>query len=146
MANFTVVLDIGQFSSKAGFAGEDFPSQVFFSIVGTPKYKDLDGQYGTVQRQELYVGEEIQSVGLYKIFYPIEKGNITNWDHFERIIDYIFYSLRVEPTLVNVLFAIHPLFPKNDLKKIFELFLEHYQCMAFYPVMDSMLTLYSGGL
>jgi actin-related protein len=40
---------------------------------------------------------------------------------------------------------VHPLFPKKDLKRIFELFLEHYQCMAFYPVLDSLCTLYSGG-
>jgi actin-related protein len=140
-----IVLDIGQFSSKVGFAGEDYPSQVFFSIVGRPKYKRLEGQFGQQDLQELYVGEEIQSVGLYKIFYPIERGKVVDWNHFERIIDYIFYNLRAEPTLVNVLFAVHPLFPKKDLAKIFELFLEHYQCLGFYPVIDSMLTLYSGG-
>ncbi len=145
MGNLTVVLDIGQFSSKAGFAGEDFPSQVFFTIVGKPKYHDLDSQYGGVKDRELYVGEEIQSLGLYKIFSPIENGTIIDWDYFEKILDYIFYNLRVDPTLVNVLFAIHPLLPNNDLKRIFELFFEKYQCMAFYPVLDSMLTLYSGG-
>ena len=34
MPNLSVVLDIGQFSSKIGFAGEDSPSHVFFTIVG----------------------------------------------------------------------------------------------------------------
>ncbi|NHJ24850.1 MAG: actin, cytoplasmic 2 [Candidatus Lokiarchaeota archaeon] len=87
----------------------------------------------------------MQSLGLYKIIYPIEKGIIQDWLSFEKIIDYIFYNLRVDPSLVNVLFAVHPLFPHGDLKRVFELFLEHYQCMAFYPVLDSMLTLYSGG-
>ncbi len=145
MGNLTVVLDIGQFSSKAGFAGEDYPSQVFFSIVGKPKYHDLDAQYGKGTEKELFVGEEIQSFGLYKIFSPIEKGTITDWNYYEKILDYIFYNLRVDPTLVNVLFAVHPMFPRNDLKQIVELFLEKYQCMAFFPVLDSMLTLYSGG-
>ena len=144
MGNPTIVLDIGQFSTKGGFAGEDYPSQVFFTIVGKPKYHDLEGQYGD-REQELYVGDEIQSLGLYKIHSPMEKGTITDWIYFSKIVDYVFYSLRVDPTLVNVLFAVHPLFPKKDLSKIFELFLEHYQCMAFYPVIDSMLTLYSGG-
>ena len=145
MGNLTVVLDIGQFSSKAGFAGEDFPSQVFFTIVGKPKYQNLDAQYGGGAEQAVYVGEEIQSLGLYKIFSPINKGKIVDWNYFEKILDYIFYNLRVDHTLVNVLFAIHPLFPKKDLKGIFELFLEHYQCMGFYPVLDSLCTLYSGG-
>ena len=145
MANFTVVLDIGQFSAKAGFAGEDMPSQVFFTIVGKPKYRQIDYEYGMVRQDDYYVGDEIQSIGLYKVLYPINKGIIQDWVSFEKIIDYIFYNLRVDASLVNVLFAVHPLFPQNDIKKLFELFLEHYQCNAFYPVLDSMLTLYAGG-
>lgn len=145
MANLTVVLDLGSFASKAGYAGEDFPSQVFFTMVGTPKYQQIDFDYGGTKQEEFYVGDEIQSLGLFKILYPIEKGKIQDWISFEKIIDYIFYNLRVDPSLVNVLFAVHPLFPKQDLERLFKLFLEHYQCMAFYPVLDSMLTLYSGG-
>ena len=143
--NLTVVLDIGQFSAKAGFAGEDMPSQIFFTIVGTPKYRQIDYEYAGVRKDDFYVGDEIQSIGLYKIFYPINKGIIQDWLSFEKIIDYIFYNLRVDPSLVNVLFSVHPLFPHSDLKKLFELFLEKYQCRAFYPVLDSMLTLYAGG-
>ncbi|MFW9772655.1 MAG: actin, cytoplasmic 2 [Candidatus Heimdallarchaeota archaeon] len=145
MGNLTVVLDLGSFASKAGYAGEDFPSQVFFTIVGTPKYQQIDFDYGSAKKDEFYVGDEIQSLGLFKILYPIEKGRIQDWITFEKIIDYIFYNLRVDPSLVNILFAVHPLFPKQDLARLFRLFLEHYQCMAFYPVLDSMLTLYSGG-
>jgi len=144
MGNLTVVLDIGQFSSKVGFAGEDFPSQVFFTIVGKPKYHQIDFDYGK-SKDEFYVGDEIQSMGLYKIKYPIDKGIIQDWVSFEKIMDYIFYNLRVDPSLVNVLFAVHPLFPRQDLIRLFELFLEQYQCNAFYPVLDSMLTLYAGG-
>jgi actin len=145
MANLTIVLDIGQFATKCGFAGEDNPSLVFFTIVGQTKYQQIDFDYGGLRKDEYFIGDEIQSLGLYKIFYPIEKGIIQDWGYFEKIIDYIFYNLRVDPTLVNVLFATHPLFPRKDLEKLFELFLEHYQCMAFYPVLDSMLTLYAGG-
>ncbi|MFX1275702.1 MAG: actin, cytoplasmic 2 [Promethearchaeota archaeon] len=145
MPNLTVVLDIGQFSSKIGFAGEDSPSNVFYTIVGKPKYQNLSAQDGIKQEQELYVGAEIQSLGLFKIISPIKNGTIVDWDYFEKIIDYIFYNLRVDPTLVNVLYSIHPLFPSEELKKLFEFFLERYQCMAFYPVLDSQLTLYSGG-
>ncbi|MFW9829297.1 MAG: actin, cytoplasmic 2 [Candidatus Thorarchaeota archaeon] len=147
MGNLTVVLDIGQFSTKIGFAGEDTPSQVFLTMVGKPKYQDVGINHGTRQTREdeVYVGDEIQSIGLYKIFHPIEKGIIVDWTNFSNIIDYIFYNLRVDPSLVNVLFAVHPLFPYKDVEKVFKLFLERYQCMAFYPVLDSMLTLYSGG-
>ena len=147
MGNLTIVLDIGQFSSKIGFAGEDSPSHVFLTMVGQPKYQNIGVNYGAKKTQgnEFYVGDEIQSIGLYKIYHPIDGGKIVDWHHFTHILDYIFYNLRVDPSLVNVLFSVHPLFPRTDLERIFELFLEHYQCMAFYPVLDSMLTLYSGG-
>ncbi len=147
MGNLTVVLDIGQFSSKIGLAGEDSPSQVFLTMVGKPKYQSVSVNYESKKssEDEIYVGDEIQSIGLYKIFHPIEKGIIVDWTHFKIILDYIFYNLRVDPTLVNILFAVHPLFPYKDLEKIFEVFLEQFQVMGFYPVLDSMLTLYSGG-
>ena len=147
MGNLTVVIDIGQFSTKIGFAGEDSPAQVFLTMVGKPKYQSISIDYSNSKSREdeLYVGDEIQSIGLYKIFHPIEKGIIIDWKHFENIVNYIFYNLRVDPSLVNVLLAVHPLFPRKDLEKIFELFLEQLQCMNFYPVLDSMLTLYSGG-
>ncbi|MHA1805467.1 MAG: hypothetical protein ACTSU4_13200 [Promethearchaeota archaeon] len=144
MTTLTIVLDIGQFSTKAGFAAEDFPSLVFPSIVGHPKYHDIQAEYGS-KNQQYYVGDEIQSLGLFKITYPINNGKITNWDHFQLLLDYIFFNLKIDPTMFNILFAIHPLFPKNDLQRLFEIFLEKYQCMAFYPVLDSLLTLYSGG-
>jgi actin-related protein len=144
MKNRCVVMDIGAYSSKVGLAGDDNPSHVFFTRVGKPKYQNLDTTYMD-EEQELYVGDEIQSVGLYKIYHPIQRGKIVNWNYFEKIIDYVFYHLRVDPTLVNVLFAVHPLFPDEDIKKMFELFLEKIQCRAFYPVLDSMLVLYSGG-
>jgi actin-related protein len=121
MGNLTIVLDVGQFSTKGGFAGEDYPSQVFFTMVGKPKYSDFEEQYGA-RDQELYVGDEIQSLGLYKIYSPMEKGQITDWNYFSKILDYIFYGLRVDPSLVNILYAVHPLFPKKDLERLFQLF------------------------
>ncbi len=144
MKNRCVVMDIGAYSSKVGLAGEDNPSLVFFTRVGKPKYRNLDTTYMN-QEQELYVGDEIQSIGLYKIFHPIQEGKIVHWNYFEKLINYIFYRLRVDPTLINVLFAVHPLFPKGDIKKMFDLFLGKIQCRAFYPILDSMLVLYSGG-
>ncbi|TXT60305.1 MAG: Actin-related protein [Promethearchaeota archaeon] len=144
MSNRVIVMDIGAYSSKVGFAGEDTPSLEFFTRVGKPKYQDLDKKFMKLD-QEIYVGDEIQSVGLYKIFRPVQNGKIVDWDYFKKIIDYSFYNLRVDPTLVNVLFSIQPLFPTEDLKRLFRLFLEEIQCRAFYPLLDTTLVLYSGG-
>jgi len=145
MRNWAVILDIGQFSTKIGFGGEDQPNDVFFTLVGIPKYQNVDPTYGE-QISELCIGNEIQdAMGLYKLYHPIQNGKIVDWNFFEKITEYIFYNLRVDPVVSNVLYAIHPLSPKDDKKKLFEVFLEKFNCSGFYPVLDSLLTLYSGG-
>ncbi|MHA1453630.1 MAG: hypothetical protein ACTSRD_12280, partial [Promethearchaeota archaeon] len=91
----TVVLDIGEFSSKIGYAAENEPRSTFYSIVGEPKYQDID-LGGTKQ---YYIGNEVaSSIGLYKIHHPIKLGRIEDWDFFERLLDYVFYTLKIEPS------------------------------------------------
>jgi actin len=142
----TIILDIGQFSSKTGFGGEDQPTNIFFTLVGEPKYQQVDLTFQEQGGTELFVGNEISdAMGLYKISHPIRKGRIQDWNYFEKIIEYIFYNLRVDPVVANVLYAVHPLCPKEEKRKLFEIFIEKYNCYSFYPVLDSMLTLYSGG-
>ena len=54
MPNLTIVLDIGQFSSKCGFSGEDNPSLVFFTMVGTPKYHGFEEKFSENEPQRYY--------------------------------------------------------------------------------------------
>jgi len=145
MGNVTIILDIGQFSTKIGFAGEDHPNNVFFTLVGVPKYQNVDLTLSN-QISELCIGNEIQdAMGLYKLFHPIQNGRIHDWNYYKKILEYIFYNLRVDPIVTNILYAVHPLSPKQDKRKVFDIFLEEFNCASFYPVLDSLLTLYSGG-
>ena len=140
-----IVFDIGEFSSKIGFSSENDPRYVFYTIVGTPKYQDLQMNY-TNNSKAYYVGNEVaNSMGLYKIYKPIILGKIDDWVLFEQILDYAFYLLKVDPTLVNVLYTYHPYFSSDDRNKLMELFFDKYQVAGFYPVLDSLLTMYSGG-
>jgi len=142
MANITVVLDIGEFSSKIGYGGENEPRTTFYTLVGEPKYQDIEMDY----TKQYYVGNEVaSSVGLYKIHHPIKIGRIEDWDFYEQILDYVFYTLRIEPSMVNVLYSYHPLLSTREKHKLFELFFDKYQVMGFYPILDSLLTMYSGG-
>jgi actin len=84
-------------------------------------------------------------MGLYKISRPIQMGRIIDWPLFENILDYAFYQLKIDPTMANVLYACHPMMTSDDKTRLFNLFFEKYQVMGFYPVMDSLLTMYSGG-
>lgn len=143
MANVVVVLDIGEFSSKIGYGGENEPRYSFYTVVGQPKYLDL--QMG-IDKKSYYVGSEVtSSMGLYKIYHPIHMGKILDWTLLENIIDYVFYSLKIDPSVVNVLYTYHPYITSEEIKRLFELFFNKYQVMGFYPVLDSLLTMYSGG-
>ncbi|MBN2157195.1 MAG: actin family protein [Candidatus Lokiarchaeota archaeon] len=142
MTNITIVLDIGEFSSKIGFAGENEPRNNFYSLVGEPKYQDIEMDY----KKQYYVGNEISSsIGLYKIHHPIIGGRIEDWNFFEQILDYVFYTLRIDPSIVNVLYSYHPMLSTEEKRRLFELFFDKYQVMGFYPILDSLLTMYSGG-
>ena len=72
-------------------------------------------------------------------------GKITDWDLFENIIDYAFYKLKVDPSVVNVLYAIHPQMTRPEKERLTEVFFNKYQVAGFYFVMDSLLNMYSGG-
>ncbi len=138
----TVVLDIGQFSTKAGFAGRDSPSATFLTMVGEPKYQ----QVGMLADKQFYVGDSISdALGLYKISNPIQNGRINDWVLFEKILDYVFYVLRVDPSLCSVIYAVHPQFTDDDKRKLYQLLFEKYQVQRVYFAIDAMLTLYAGG-
>ncbi len=140
--SYTVVLDLGQHLTKAGFAGENHPSLTFYSIVGKPKYE----QIGIRGEQQVYVGEEIgDAFGLYKIERPLQNGRIDDFPMLEKILDYVFYNLRVDPTTLSVLFSTHPLFPEEQKHALYKIFFEKYQVQRFSPALDALLTMYSGG-
>lgn len=142
MQNITIILDIGEFSSKIGFGSENSPRTTFYTLVGSPKFQNIEAY----TRKSYYVGNEISdSMGLYKLYHPIQMGRIKDWDLFENILDYAFYQLKVDPSVVNVLYATHPQMTKTDKERLIDLFFNKFQVAGFYFVMDSLLNMYSGG-
>jgi actin-related protein len=140
---YSLVIDMGEFCTKVGFGSENTPRNKFFTVTGKPKYKAI----GTSQEQkQVFIGNEIMdSLGLYKVSYPISGGDIVNWDDFEAIIDYIFYILRVDPGMCKVLYTTNPFLSRESKKRLFEVFLEKFNVGGYYPVRGALLTMYSGG-
>ena len=144
MENFySVIIDVGQFSTKIGFGGENEPRYSFLTITGTPKYKTI----ALEQKKQLFIGNEIiDSMGLYRVSSPIGKGGeIEDWDQFRSILDYIFFRLSVDPTLCKVMFTTNPFLSVDSKKQLFEMFLEKISVAGYYPVRGALLTMYSGG-
>lgn len=143
--HYTIIVDIGQFSTKVGFGGENEPQHVFYTITGQPKYQNV--AFNSEQKKQLYIGNEIvDHFGLYKVSYPLANGGeIVDWEGFKAIIDYIFYLLRVDPSMCKFLFTTNPFLSIESKKRLFEIFLEDYMVAGFYPVRGALLTMYSGG-
>ena len=144
---YSIIIDMGQYSTKIGYGSENEPRKIFPTICGYPKYKAIDATLQTGEKKQLFIGLEIiEALGLYKLRHPIANGgDIVDWSEFEAIVDYIFYLLRVDPSMCKIMFTTNPFLSLDSKKKLFELFLEKHVCGAYYPVRGALLTMYSGG-
>ena len=106
------ILDNGSGMMKAGIAGEESPSCVFSSIIGTPK--NASAMQGVTQKGQ-YIGDEaMQKRGVLNLKYPIKNGIVTDWDDMEKVWNHTFFNeLRINPSdIAGVLLTEAPLNPK----------------------------------
>lgn len=140
----SLIVDIGSGVVKAGFSGEDGPRSVFSSVVGTPV---MPGLLVGMEQKERYVGEEaISKLEIMNFSSPIKKGEIVDWDKYETLMHYIFYSeLKVVPEEMSILITESPLNPKENRAKLAETLFETFNVERIYIANSAMLGLYSYG-
>jgi actin len=80
-----LVLDLGSYAIKLGFACDDAPRITFPSIVGRPKYPSA---FPAQQSSSCYFGNDaLNNRGILTLKYPIEHGIVTNWDDMTEILE-----------------------------------------------------------
>jgi len=144
--NVPIVIDNGSRSIKGGFAGEDFPSSAFRSIVGSPKEAG-EGNKWKGKKKEHYIGEGamIKEERL-SLCCPIQKREIGNWEEMERIWDHLFHhELFVFTQDHPVLCTEAPLNPKWKREKAAQIMFETFHVPAFYLAIQPTLSLYASG-
>ena len=142
-----IIIDNGSGYIKAGLSGDEDPRAYFPSIVGYPKYpKHSEFTIGGNEK-EFFVGEEAENYrGVLKLNYPIEHGEINDWDDMEKIWGHIFTNeLRVAPEEHNVMITEFSEYSKINRQKTAQIMFEIFNVPGLYIINPAVLSLYSKG-
>jgi actin-related protein len=145
---YTVIIDIGEASTKVGFAGEEAPRSMFPTITGAEKYKNVMVDVGASGRPQIYVGDDCHRMrGVLKISYPINRGAIMDWDAYFAILTHIFYNvLRIDPSRANVIYTESALTAAQMKQYIARVLFETYRAKSVYIASAPIMALFSAGL
>ena len=140
---YTVIIDIGQGSTKIGYAGEEAPRSIFPTVTGKPKYQQVTG----AKTQEIYVGNDtVKMRGVLKLEYPIKRGNVMDWDQYYAILNHIFYNvLRIEPRKCNVIYLVPPLTAPNIAQYFAQVLFETHKCKSVAMIDSATTAVFSVG-
>ena len=129
---------------KAGFAGDDLPSVVFSTYVGSPKYTRL--MAGAVEGDHHMAEKADELRGLLKIRYPMEGGIVNDWSDMQRLWSHIYNEeLKIHSQEHPVLLTESPLNPRRNREEAAELMFETYNVPALFVSMQAVLALYASG-
>ena len=137
-----IIIDNGSGYIKAGVGGEEGPRSVFPSIIGHYKFQKYIGG-----EKDYYVGAEAEEKrGMLDLNYPIDRGEIKNWDYMEKIWDHIFINaLKIAPEEHKVLITEASKNQKENRYKIAQIMFETYNIPGLYIANPTVLSLYGCG-
>ncbi|CAL9776942.1 unnamed protein product [Musa acuminata subsp. burmannicoides] len=158
-----IVLDLGSYTCKAGYAGEDAPKAVFPSVVGSiyqagatdevKHEKDSDSMYDSenadkIKTRKLYVGT--QALGYRRdhmeVISPIKDGVVVDWDIVDNIWNHAFRErLLIDPKEHPMLLAEPSFNTPQQREKAAELMFESYKVPALFLAKNAVLTSFASG-
>jgi len=141
------VCDNGTGFMKIGFAGENFPTKSFPTMVGRPVLRSEE-RMTDIQLKDIMVGDECEKArSNLEITYPIDNGKINNWEDMNKLWDHAFYDqLKVDPTSTKILLTEAPMNPRENREKMTQALFEHYNFAYVHVDVQAVLVLYSQGL
>ncbi|RUS73188.1 hypothetical protein EGW08_019050 [Elysia chlorotica] len=153
-----VVFDIGSFSFRAGFAGEDTPKAEIPTHVGVlddlEAAMDVEGSGGglpdansiTKKRyliDTVYMKHPVKDMELSTF---LKDGMIENWDIFEKVMDYVYSrSIKSESNLHPALMSEPAWMTKSKREQLSEIMFEKYNVPAFFLCKNPVLSAFANG-
>ncbi|WAR01135.1 ACL6A-like protein, partial [Mya arenaria] len=146
-----IVLDLGGYSVRAGYAGEDTPKAEIPSSVGvledaevameTDEIKKEAGRKYFIDTNSLRVprkGMEVQTF--------LKDGMIDNWDIFENILDYTYKRhIQSESQEHPVMMSEASWNSRGKREKLTEIMFEKYNVPAFFLCKNAVLSAFANG-
>ncbi|XP_051189571.1 actin-related protein 4 [Lolium perenne] len=164
-----IVIDVGSYSCKAGYAGDDAPKAVFPSVVGSieqtgdtdeakpekeadsasdPKNgsKPMDVDKAKTKRK-FFVGQELEFRRDHmELISPMKDGTITDWDVVDNIWNHAFRRrLLINPEEHPMLIAEPSTNNGQQREKAAELMFEKYKVPALFLAKNAVLTSFASG-
>jgi len=142
-----IVCDNGTGFVKCGFAGANFPTAIFPSMVGRPIMR-YEEKIDNVEIKDIMVGDEASKLrSMLQITYPLDNGIVRSWEDAYHVWDYTFFEkLKVNPAECKILLTEPPMNPKENRQKMIQTMFEKYNFNACYTAIQAVLTLYAQGL
>ncbi|KAH8926182.1 Actin/actin-like protein [Atractiella rhizophila] len=150
-----LVLDLGTGFIKAGYAGQNFPTHTFPSIVGRPILRAEERSSLSASTnmpiQDIMFGDLASTYRSYlQITQPLEHGIVRNWSDMRLLFDYTFqekFKLGQGGCKDKKILLTEPPFnPKRNREQMFEEMIEHFGFEGVYVAIQAVLTLYAQGL
>jgi len=146
-SNKVIICDNGTGFVKCGFAGAQFPTAIFPSMVGRPLLRSEE-KVGGIEIKDIMVGDEASIARhMLKISYPLANGQVVDWGDIDHIWDYTFFErLKIDPKESKVLLTEPPLNPHKNRELMVQRMFEKYKFKGVYIAIQAILTLYAQGL
>lgn len=142
-----VVCDNGTGFVKCGFAGDNFPTHIFPSIVGRPIIR-AEEKIKDIELKDIMVGDEVTAArDMLETSYPITNGIVQKWDDMIQLYNYTFFQrLKIDPTEHKIMLTEAAMNPKKNREKLVECMFEQFGFNGVHCSIQAVLTLYAQGL
>lgn len=154
--NQPIVLDNGSGTIRCGFSADETPRVCYSNILGRPKYKKIEYLPSDISMNDTFVGNQAQlKRGLLKLEYPIDHGNIENWNSMELIWENVLKrdlgrgindeKIDISYNEHAMLITEHPFTTRKQREKMCEIMFESFGLNAINVSIPTVLSLYSTG-